>query len=167
MKGSLVGSTEQATRAALRTIRALSSRPFFVATANALVSIPSALRRRFRSGVMFFDLPNEQERNAIWPLYHERYALDPFDPASKPNDEGWSGAEIRNCCLIAWQYGIPTREAGDWIVPVSRSASEEVESLRRSASGRYLSASDPGVYRYAPANQPDASGAAPTRRLSL
>jgi hypothetical protein len=38
-------------------------------------------------------------------------------------------------------------EAAEFVVPVSRSAAEEIEKLRTQADGRFLSASHAGVYR--------------------
>ncbi len=34
------------------------------------------------------------------------------------------------------------------VVPVSRSAAEQIKALRQMASGKFISASMPGVYRY-------------------
>ena len=39
-------------------------------------------------------------------------------------------------------------EAAQYIVPISKSASELIEGLRKFANNRYLSASYPGVYQY-------------------
>ena len=42
--------------------------------------------------------------------------------------------------------GVSLKESAGYIVPVSRSAADQIESLRRQASGRFLSASQPGVF---------------------
>ncbi len=39
-------------------------------------------------------------------------------------------------------------QAARYIVPVSRSAAEQIKALRQMASGKFISASMPGVYRY-------------------
>jgi hypothetical protein len=39
-------------------------------------------------------------------------------------------------------------QAARYIVPVSRSAAEQVKALRHMASGKFISASTPGVYQY-------------------
>jgi len=39
-------------------------------------------------------------------------------------------------------------EASRYIVPVSRSAVEQIKALRQMASGKFISASTPGLYRY-------------------
>ena len=38
-------------------------------------------------------------------------------------------------------------ESAQYIVPVSRSAAEQIKALRQQASGKFLSASQPGVYQ--------------------
>ena len=63
-----------------------------------------------------------------------------------PDDEGWTGAEIKECCRKAWRLNLSLKESATYIVPVSRSAADQIEALRRQASGRFLSASTPGVY---------------------
>ena len=39
-------------------------------------------------------------------------------------------------------------DAASYTVPVSRSAAEQIKSLRQSASGKFLSASAPGIYQW-------------------
>ncbi len=39
-------------------------------------------------------------------------------------------------------------QAAKYIVPVSRSTAEQVKALRQMASGKFISASTPGVYQY-------------------
>ena len=73
-----------------------------------------------------------------------------------PDDEGWTGAEIEECCRKAYRLKISLQEAAQYIVPVSRSASEEIKSLRLQASGKFISASAPGVYQYEEAAVPKA-----------
>jgi len=65
-----------------------------------------------------------------------------------PNDEGWTGAEIKECCRKAHRLGMTLVQAAKYIVPVSRSAAEQVKALRQMASGKFISASTPGVYQY-------------------
>jgi len=40
------------------------------------------------------------------------------------------------------------QESAASIIPVARSASEQIESLRQQSSGKYFSASHSGVYEY-------------------
>lgn len=152
IKGSLVGESEGRMRTALAVITAISAgRPMFIATCNSIGSLPPELRRRFTLGTMFFDLPSRQERDGIWEIMKAKFNIPEDD--SIIADNGWTGAEIRQCCDLADRMNIPLVEAADFIVPVSVAAREQIEKLRTEASGRYLSASEPGVYR-----KPEAAG---------
>ena len=64
-----------------------------------------------------------------------------------PGDDGWTGAEIRQCCDIASRLGCDLQEAAMYVVPVSVSARDIISTLRTQALGRYISASYPGLYR--------------------
>ena len=63
-----------------------------------------------------------------------------------PRSKGWTGADIRNCCEVAWRLNISLVEASKFITPVSQSDPESIAKLRKMADGRFLSASYPGVY---------------------
>ena len=93
-------------------------------------------------GTFFFDLPSAEERKAIWNIYLTKWNRT----ADLPDDEGWTGAEIKECARKAWRLKMSLKESAGYIVPVSRSAADQIESLRRQASGRFLSASQPGVF---------------------
>ena len=149
-RGSLVGESEQRIRDALKVVTAVSAgSSLWIATCNSFGQLPPELRRRFTLGTFFFDLPTAEERRKIWEIYCRRY----FDDApvirymDQPQDEGWTGAEIRQCCDIAWRLECGLVEAADYIVPVSRSAADSLRKLREQANGRFLSASHRGVYR--------------------
>lgn len=145
-KGSLVGQSEQQLRTALSVISAVSDgSALWIATCNSIGVLPPELRRRFTLGTYFFDLPDASERAAIWKIYKSRFGLK----GTVTNDEGWTGAEIERCCDIADRLGVDLDEAARFVVPVSKSASDQILALRRSASGKFLSASRPGTYLYA------------------
>lgn len=147
MKGSLVGQSEAAIRQNMKAIKAVAGRggALFVATCNRLESLPPELRRRFRLGIWFFDLPEKEERGPIWKILLKRYELSEKDP--RPDDTNWTGADIRNVCDIAWRLKISLQQAAAYIVPVAKSNPEAIDALRRLAAGRFLSASKPGVYQ--------------------
>ena len=63
-----------------------------------------------------------------------------------PDDTGWTGAEIRQCCELAWRLQCTLLEAADYVVPVSRSAASQIEELRGQAHGRFLSRLLPGLF---------------------
>jgi SpoVK/Ycf46/Vps4 family AAA+-type ATPase len=146
MKGSLVGQTEQAIREALRVITSVTGgQALWVATCNSIGTLPPELRRRFSFGTFFFDLPDAEEREAIWVHYRLRFDNSCHD--AEPPCEGWTGAEIRTCCMLAYRLKITLTEAANYIVPVCKSARQQIEELRRQAEGRFISASYPGPYR--------------------
>lgn len=164
MKEGTVGASETNLRAAFKVIEGMG-RPFFVGTCNEISAIPTPLRRRFRSGVWFFDLLTPAERKAVWPICLKRYGLPLNSPL--PNDEGWTGAEIRNCCEHARDLRCTPREAGVYIVPVAVADRGGIARLRDLAKGKFLSASTPGFYQMeddAPAEQQHTPGG---RKLAL
>jgi hypothetical protein len=122
--------------------------------------LPPELKRRFTVGTMFFDLPDKKERDTIWDIYVDKYDLEAGQ--KRPEDDGWTGAEIKQCCDMADRLGVTLVEAGQFVVPVSISAKEQIDRLRREASDRYLSASNEGVYVYG-----KSSVRVPSRKINL
>jgi hypothetical protein len=170
MKASLVGESEGRLRAALKVITAVGGgRALFLATCNKIATLPPELRRRFTMGTFFFDLPDQRERELIWQLYTAKFRLDASQvlEGGEVRDDGWTGAEIRQCCLLAYRLRMTLAEASQFVVPVAKSAAEEIEALRRQAAGKFLSASRPGVYQYQPAAQAATAAGAPARRIKL
>jgi SpoVK/Ycf46/Vps4 family AAA+-type ATPase len=118
---------------------------YFVCSANDVSKLPPEFTRAERFDAIFFlDLPGSREKEQIWNLYLEKYALDPSQ--RKPSDRDFTGAEIRACCRLAALLDVPLREAATNIVPVAVAAGESVERLRNWAAGRCLSADRPGIY---------------------
>jgi hypothetical protein len=91
-----------------------------------------------------FSRPSDEERETIWGIYLKKYNVS----GQLPNDEGWTGAEIKECHRKAHRLRITLMQAARYIVPVSRSAAEQIKALRQMASGKFISASTPGVYQY-------------------
>lgn len=161
-KGSLVGQSEQQLRDALKVITAVSGgKTLFLATCNSLASLPPELRRRFKLGIWFFDLPTLPEREVIWRLYTKRFGIK-----EKPGvltQEPWTGAEIESCCEIAWRIGCTLQDAANYIVPIAKASAESIEHLRNNAVGKFLSASYPGPYT----RQQQAAAEPPKRSMAL
>lgn len=144
MKNALVGSSEERMRNAMKVISAVGGdRVLFVATCNKISTLPPELRRRFTMGTFFFDLPDAEEREAIWKIYQKVFNLTGQE---LPNAESWTGAEIKQACLLAYRLNIPLKDTPQYIVPVARAAAEELAVLRGQAHNRYLSASQLGLY---------------------
>ncbi|MDD5060687.1 MAG: AAA family ATPase [Candidatus Marinimicrobia bacterium] len=162
LKGSLVGQTEANTRKALSVVKSLAGKnALWVATCNGMASLPPELRRRFQYGIWFFDLPAADEREKIWNIWLKKY---PDVARELPVDDGWTGAEIRTAVQIAYRLKVTPKTAAQWIVPVSKMSAESIESLRKQANGRYLSASKPGVYTY---QQTAAAPVSASRKIDL
>jgi len=152
VKASLVGESETNLRNALRTIKAIGgSRVTWVATCNKIATLPIELRRRFKLGTRFFDIPNRDEKKVIWDLYILKYGLE---GQPLPDDTLWSGSDIANAAYNAWNLGITLREAATRVIPVAISGRTEIETLRRESSGKYLSAAHDGAYVAAPLDDP-------------
>lgn len=148
MKASLVGESEQRMASAIRVVNAVGGgQVLVIATCNKIANLPPELRRRFTLGTFFFDLPDADERSVIWQIYREKYGL--LKDKELPKDDGWTGAEIKQACLLSYRLGIPLTETAQYIVPVSVSAKDQIQDLRFQAARRFLSASHPGLYELA------------------
>lgn len=148
LKGSLVGETGGNTRRALSTIKALAGKnTFWIASCNSASALPPELQRRFSFGRWFFDLPSAEERDSIWKIWLKKC---PGVEDVRPDDAGWTGAEIRTACQTAYKLNITPKQAAEWVVPISKMVPEQLEGLRKSATGKYLSANTPGIYQYKP-----------------
>jgi hypothetical protein len=145
MQNALVGSSGERLRSALKVVDAVTNgRSLWIATCNSIGTLPPELRRRFTLGTFFFDLPSPEERTAIWKIYLAKYSVS----GDLPDDDGWTGAEIKECCRKAYRLNLTLKKSAEYIVPVSRSAADQIKSLRQQASGKFISASTPGVYQF-------------------
>ena len=145
MKSLHVGDSERQIRQALKVTNAVSrGQTLVIATCNKLDVLPPELRRRFPV-TMFFDLPAADAREDIWKLYRKRYGIDAKEPI--PESIDWTGAEIENTCKFAYQMKSTLEEAAQYVVPVAKSAAEQIKALRTQAQGRFVSAAYKGVYK--------------------
>lgn len=146
MKGSLVGDSEKNIRAAMKVIEAVSQgRALYIATCNKIESIPPELKRRFTLGTFFFDLPTAQERAAIWKHYLKKFEID--GSQKMVDDNGWTGADIENCCKRAWMFNCSLAEAAKYATPICKTNPAAIESLRNVADGAFISANYEGLYQ--------------------
>ena len=145
MQNAMVGASGERLRAALKVVDAVTNgRSLWIATCNSIGSLPPELRRRFTLGTFFFDLPSPEERVAIWNIYTAKYGVS----GDLPEDDGWTGAEIKECCRKAYRLKLTLKQSAEYIVPVARSAAEQIKTLRQQASGKFISASYSGVYQF-------------------
>jgi hypothetical protein len=146
MKNALVGKSGEQTRQALKVIKSISQgRMLFIATCNNITSLPPELRRRFTKGTFFFDLPTAEDREIIWKIYLKKYSVV---DKNMPNDKGWTGAEIKQCAKTAKELEMTLVESSNYIVPVAKSAEEQIKTLRNLATGKFIDASASGIYTY-------------------
>ncbi len=103
-------------------------------------------------GIFFLDLPSREEKDAIWNIYLGLYEID--RDQRMPDDTDWTGAEVKACCRLSALLDVPLLQAAQNVVPVAVTAAESVEQLRSWASGRCLSANQPGVYRHRGSTKP-------------
>lgn len=121
---------------------------FVVCTANDVSKLPPEFGRSERfDGIFFLDLPSREEKDAIWDIYLGLYEIN--RDQRLPNDSDWTGAEVKACCRLSALLDVPLAQAAQNVVPVAVTAAESVERLRTWASGRCLSANQPGIYRHA------------------
>ena len=155
MQDSLVGNSGKNLRAAEATVEAISDgQIILMATANSLKGLPAELISRFeKGGIFFFDSPTAEEQAEILKLKIARYKLLPEQCEVTPDMDGWTGREIDSMCdkadmLSNGIENVTLLEAGQYVVPLTKSHAEDMDALRMSASDRYLSASKPGLYKY-------------------
>jgi len=152
MQSSLVGSSGSNVRTAIATVDAVSDKQVLcIGTCNSIDALLPELRSRFRDGIFFFDLPSDIERETIWTIHRERFSIPADD--IRPNDTGWTGREIEECCSKAYRLNISLVDASKYVIPVSQSSASLIEKLRRECSGKYLSASYTGTYQYQETSQ--------------
>jgi AAA+ superfamily predicted ATPase len=130
---------------------------FVVATANQVENLPPELLRKGRFDEMFFvDLPTAIEREAILKITLKQFGRENVDldiDAIVAASDGFTGAEI--AALISDSmfaaFNEDAREirtedlltAAKYTVPLSKTASEKIEALRKWAKGRARFASSP------------------------
>lgn len=151
MESKWQGESESFIRMATDVIQAISGgNVYMIATSNAATVMRPELQRRFTDGIWMFDLMTEAERDATFVFYAKKLELTPKQVSDRKmiNDVGWTGAEIRNCCEYAWDTGCTLFEASQFVVSMAQSRVEEIDRLRKIASGRFLDTSRPGTYQY-------------------
>lgn len=157
MEHEHVGKSSRHQRTAHKVLNAISGgvegstnpRIWLIASANSLDGLPPELISRFQvGGIYFFDVPDDEEKKGIMKLKIAKYKLDDKQPL--PNMDDWTGRDVNNCAFKAEAMGMTLKEAGEHVVPLLSSHREQMDSLRNYATGRFLSASKAGVYKYTP-----------------
>ncbi|MDD2708130.1 MAG: AAA family ATPase [Verrucomicrobiae bacterium] len=129
---------------------------FIVATANDVSQLPPEMLRKGRFDELFFvDLPNQEERQAIWGIQIAKHGRNPSDfdlgHLAKAT-EGFTGAEIEQAFVDAlFAAFAENKEPGDLsiseilteAVPLSRLMAEQINELRKWSKGRARPATNP------------------------
>ncbi len=122
---------------------------FVVATANDVSQLPPEMLRKGRfDELMFVDLPNQNERQAIWGIQIRKYRRNPSDfdllQLARVTD-GLTGSEIESVFTDALYLAFDAnREPSDLdvaqilseFVPLSKLMAEQITGLRNWAKGR-------------------------------
>jgi hypothetical protein len=127
---------------------------FVTATANRIDDLPAEMIRKGRFDQVFFvDLPDATEREALLSIHLARQAADPeaFDLAALVRDtDGWNAAEVEQAVIAARTVGLheqrpftsaDLRAVARRVVPLSRTMSEQIKTLRDWAWDRATPAS--------------------------
>ena len=148
------GTTQRVLASLLTWMAEKSSAVFVVATANAVDRLPAELLRKGRFDEIFLlELPDAEERRAILNLQLRRRRPNHAIPLEVLVDRtaGFSGAELEQTVIEAMHLAFGERRdigeadliaAASQVVPLSRTAREQLEALRQwASSGRARPAS--------------------------
>ena len=124
---------------------------FVVCTANDVSKLPPEFCRaeRFDELVLSRLAGRRAETTDLADVYRAVWRRRRTTSSRGPRLDG---AEIKACCRLAALLDMPLAQAAQNIVPVAVTAAESVERLRTWASGRCLSADNPGIYALDAAN---------------
>tara|TARA_Y100001968_G_scaffold9463_1_gene7956 strand:- start:1370 stop:2848 length:1479 start_codon:yes stop_codon:yes gene_type:complete len=135
-----------------------TSSVFLVATANAIDKLPAELLRKGRFDEIFMlELPSKKERHSILKLHlkKRRPNLEIDLRTTADRTEGFSGAELEQSVIEAMYFAFAEKRellesdlilATSQLVPLSRTAREQLESLKEWASSGRARASSPKLF---------------------
>lgn len=111
--GGIVGESQARVRQAMKVIEAVGGDKgvFWIATSKDIRAIKPELKRRFKKGIWFFDLPDAAEKDAIWEIFFKKYPEVDRTQRKAVNDSGYHGASTRRQRLMGPRTLSPTCEA--------------------------------------------------------
>jgi SpoVK/Ycf46/Vps4 family AAA+-type ATPase len=129
-------------------LKFLQDRPkgiYVVATCNNISDLPPEYVRaeRWDTAPFFIDLPSNEERETILKYYKGLYKVD--GKLTVKDTEGWSGAELKAACRLAYLGNTTIDKSSRFIIPVSKTMEEDIGTLRKWAKGRTLPASEAAI----------------------
>lgn len=129
---------------------------FVVATANDVAQLPPEFLRKGRFDELFFvDLPNQEEREAIWGIQIAKYGRKAKGynlRALAIGADGFTGAEIEQAFIEGLYEAFSRGKEPDTVglgallarqIPLSRLMGEQISALRQWAQGRARPATSP------------------------
>ncbi len=145
VKEQFLGNSEANARALFKTIDAIGAgRVLMIATCNDIETMSPELLSRFLD-TFFVELPADKAKQAMWKQYSKEFKLAEQE---LPDDSQWTGREIRKCCRTASLRKVSLLDSAQYIAPIAIREADRIKSIRRKASGKYISASKPGLYYY-------------------
>ena len=100
------------------------------ATCNAMRMPPEYVRAGRFSAIFYLKLPSKSVRAAAWKIHMKRFGLE---DTCLPDDDGWSGAEIAQCCETAHDMRVSLKQASGYVTLVSKVAREQLNELDKFA----------------------------------
>ena len=114
------------------------SKVYVIATSNNLSLLPSEFIRSERWDAIFFvDIPTYEERQQIWKIWKSYYGIS---DNKLPEDDNWTGAEIKTCCRLSKVLNTSLEDASKYIVPIYKAMEEQIDYLREWAETRCIKA---------------------------
>ncbi len=91
-------------------------------------------------------------RQRAWAIHLKNFNLEDQVSADELENDlylrDWTGAEIRNCCRLAYKQRRRVVDAARFVMPLAVNDRKAIEELRREADGKFLPANSDGFYRY-------------------
>jgi len=101
MQSGIIGSSGENLRTAQKIVDAVAQGSvLMIGTCNGIGQMPPEVLSRFNFGTFFFNLMSDDERAACWKFY---MAQEKLTDQPLPDDAGWTGREVMNCCAMAAQ----------------------------------------------------------------
>jgi len=113
---------------------------YVVATCNAMTLPPEYIRAGRFSTIFYLGFPAKDIRANIWSIWERNFGLPGNEPY--PEDSGWTGAEIFQCCELAKDMRVSLMEAAEYVTHVGKVAKGDLDKLRDFAANAGLVPAD-------------------------
>lgn len=155
VKGGIVGSSVTNFMTLWKAMMAMcGDSPLMIFTCNSMKTLSSEFLSRMKVKLMF-ELPSEEELAQLWAVNMRLYGLG---KQALPECREWTGRDVRNCCELSWELGVPLTSASQAIVPQAVGSREKLKAMRMEAHGVLIDARKPGRYQMPEAIEPIVGG---------